>query len=108
MIHLTDKAVNLLSKKEYEVFKSDELILKFFDDSDYYIDYGKCVAILTKVSLKENKIDYGHRFMYYKINNELYESVYTNSISELIKMSKLIDSKKELKNITPFQLKLEL
>lgn len=101
-------AVNLLDSKTKEALKSDEVILKFFDDSQYYIDYGKYLGILTRTKVKENKIDYGHRFMYYKIDNELYESCFTNSRSELIKMSKLIDSKKALKIEKPFQLNFEL
>lgn len=99
-------AVNLLYDKTYQALKVDEVILKFFNRSDYYIDYGKYIAILTKTSVKENKIDYGHRYMYFRIGTELYESCFTNSLIELNKMSKLLDSNKTITK--PVQLNFNL
>lgn len=99
-------AVNLLTGKEYKAFNPDETILKFFKDVDYYIDYGKNIALLTKI--KENNIDYGHRFRHFSIDGKLYESYFTSSINELNKMYKLLIKKDMLKIEKPFQLNFEL
>lgn len=98
-------AINLLDNSVKQVIEVDNIIQKFFDDASYYLDFGNYITILTKAFIKESKIDYGHRFCYYKINDELYELVHTNSYKELYKMFKYIDSKKAIKQI---QLNFEL
>lgn len=76
------KATNLLTGKEYEVYLPDKYTNQVMT-ADYWTEINGKTLLLVELNEPVSK---GHEYHYYKINDKIYQGIWTNSHDELVQM----------------------
>lgn len=77
------KAINLLSKKSYEVFEADRFVKRILKSCEFWFEDGSYTILLTRKFEPPSK---NFQYCCYHINGNLYESILTNSHEELVEL----------------------
>lgn len=76
------KATNLLTGKAYEVYLPDKYTNQVMT-ADYWTEINGKILLLVELNEPVSK---GHEYHCYKINDKIYQGIWTNSHDELIQM----------------------
>lgn len=76
------KATNLLTGKEHEVYLPDKFTNQVMT-ADYWTEINGKALLLVELNEPVSK---GHEYHCYKINDKIYQGIWTNSHDELIQM----------------------
>ena len=76
------KAINLSSGKEYEVHQPDKYTNQVMT-ADYWTEIDGKTLLLVELN---GPVQEGHEYRCYRIENKIYQGIWTNSHDELVKM----------------------
>ena len=77
-------AINLLSKKSYEVFEADRFVKRIWESCEFWFEDGSYTILLSRIF---DAPEEGFEYSCYRINGNLYKSLLTNSHDELIRLA---------------------
>lgn len=76
------KATNLSSGEEYEVQQADKYTNQVMS-ADYWTEIDNKTLLLVELN---EPVEKGHEYRCYKIENKIYQGIWTNSHDELVQM----------------------
>lgn len=76
------KATNLSSGEEYEVQQADKYTNQVMS-ADYWTEIANKTLLLVELN---EPVEKGHEYRCYKIENKIYQGIWTNSHDELVQM----------------------
>ena len=76
------KAINLATGKEYEVYSPDKYTNQVMT-ADYWTEIDGKTLLLVELN---EPVQEGHEYHCYRIENKIYQGIWTNSHDELICM----------------------